>query len=1204
MLADRFIEAAGTGAAPVFVVPSAPDSEVLERALAERQGVLLGGLVLTFDELAGRILERTGGAPEPPSDVVRGLLLRRLAARAPQGVLGRSARFAGFAAALGRFTDECSAVGITPSELEQALTAAGGGSDEAGELARLVAAWREALAGERALDRPARLAEAARRAARSLAAWGGEPLFVYGFEELTRAQSELVSAIAARADVDCSLPFEPGRPAFDALSVPFERLAARADTIEELAPATSGPASLRLLERRLFSSSGGEGLAEPDGSVRLLEVAGAQGEAEAIAAEVAALLRSGVSPDEVLVVVPSVEAARGALERALAALDVPHAVDARIPLDRTPFGHALLGLCRFAWLGGGREHLFAWLRSPAAGLRRPLVDSWEGRIRGRGTPRWRRRLRAPLRAGRQAGGRGRGAAERRVAGRGAARRARAGCAERLRARRPRARRRADRARAARLARRRPRARGASRRSRSLRRRPRRSPCSSTWPSASATTAAPGACASSACAGRARTGPTSCSSPGSRRAGCPAAACPTPSSPMTLRAAARPARRRPRAPGSGRARPLPLLHGDHAGAPPAGAGAPGSRRRRRPARAVPVLGGGPRVLGDAAPVPLRRGLGELTQPLDTAPTRARAAARPGRALGAGREPCSPSASRPPTARPGRVAWRAHALRWPGRRSCATRSSWPRSWPRARASASRSSRAFLDCSQAWFVQRVLDPHDIDGVVDPKTRGSVAHAALQRLLRPAARGARQGRRRRRGPRARPALSCAASSPTAWRRSACRRGLARRARARPLARARPRRVPAGAEAERGHRFVPRRLEVTFGSDRSGPGLKRRPRPRRLRGQRAHRPHRRGPVLGPRPGAGLQVLARRSHSAAQIGKERRLQLPLYILALRAARARAGRRRLPAAVKGPSRAACCAPRCARTASRASPATTTVETESRAMLDEAPTRRARPCGRIRAATCVHDPSRASARPGAAAHDLPRRRAREWPEPSMIAQLTAQRAAVEARGVVVVSAGAGTGKTTVLVERVRAAIEAGLEPERVLVVTYTERAARELVVRVRARLAETDEAARRPPRSRSARSTASAPGSCASTPSRPDLPGVPRARRGGGDPARRGVRRALREAVDEEPDEALDLLGAYGGPRLARCSRRSTSGCARRGAADPGAAARRRSAGGDRPCASRLRLVAAYAAAASALARPAPPTCRPARRRLASRPTPSS
>jgi ATP-dependent helicase/nuclease subunit A len=65
---------------------------------------------------------------------------------------------------------------------------------------------------------------------------------------------------------------------------------------------------------------------------------------------------------------------------------------------------------------------------------------------------------------------------------------------------------------------------------------------------------------------------------------------------------------------------------------------------------------------------------------------------------------------------------------------------------------------------------------------------------------------------------------------------------------------------------------------------------------------------------------------------------------------------------------------------------------------------------------------------------------------------QLAGVEAGGEVFVSAGAGTGKTAVLVERVvRAVTERGLDVDSILVITYTRRAAGELRTRIRAALA---------------------------------------------------------------------------------------------------------------------------------------------------------
>jgi DNA helicase II / ATP-dependent DNA helicase PcrA len=65
---------------------------------------------------------------------------------------------------------------------------------------------------------------------------------------------------------------------------------------------------------------------------------------------------------------------------------------------------------------------------------------------------------------------------------------------------------------------------------------------------------------------------------------------------------------------------------------------------------------------------------------------------------------------------------------------------------------------------------------------------------------------------------------------------------------------------------------------------------------------------------------------------------------------------------------------------------------------------------------------------------------------------QRAAIEhVRGPVLVLAGAGTGKTTVLVERIAWLIEQGhARPDEILAITFTENAAAELKARVERRL----------------------------------------------------------------------------------------------------------------------------------------------------------
>ncbi|MGH2854861.1 MAG: UvrD-helicase domain-containing protein, partial [Solirubrobacteraceae bacterium] len=69
---------------------------------------------------------------------------------------------------------------------------------------------------------------------------------------------------------------------------------------------------------------------------------------------------------------------------------------------------------------------------------------------------------------------------------------------------------------------------------------------------------------------------------------------------------------------------------------------------------------------------------------------------------------------------------------------------------------------------------------------------------------------------------------------------------------------------------------------------------------------------------------------------------------------------------------------------------------------------------------------------------------------------EEAAARRRGPLLLAAGAGSGKTSVLVERfVRAVREDGVPPGRILAITFTERAAAELRGRVRARLLELGE-----------------------------------------------------------------------------------------------------------------------------------------------------
>jgi PD-(D/E)XK nuclease superfamily len=371
-LLDRYLE--NLDREPFLVVPNRAEVDRVERELLARHGALLGGTIGTFDDLF-ELLARGDGRRRPVvTEAQRTLVLRRALAGANLNGLGPSSRFSGFGETL------LSAI----SELESGLV----DPDEAGgELAALYRAYREELERLEVTDRDLERRYAVERVERELAAWEGRPVLAYGFEDLTGAQWALVQALAGRADVFVSLPYEPGRPAFASLGRTAADLGGLADgRVEELAPAYAEIAhpALAHLERTLFGE--GERPEPPplEGAVRFLEAAGSRGTLELVADEVLRLVRDGTPPEEIGLVCPSLDRLRAPLETALSTAGIQYAFEGRVRLGQIPFGHALLSALRFLWQGAERRDLFGFLRSPYSGLPRAHADYLEGRLRGLG----------------------------------------------------------------------------------------------------------------------------------------------------------------------------------------------------------------------------------------------------------------------------------------------------------------------------------------------------------------------------------------------------------------------------------------------------------------------------------------------------------------------------------------------------------------------------------------------------------------------------------------------------------------------------------------------------------------------------------------------------------------------------------------------------------------------------------------------------
>jgi ATP-dependent helicase/nuclease subunit B len=374
LLLDRYLAALDSpdGAEPVLIVPNVADVNRVELELLARSPALLGGSIGTFDDLFRRLAAGSTDARRQLGRVEQALLVRRVVNGAKLDGFARSAAHTGFVDSLERTLDELDEGLLAPNAV-------------GGELGVLYAGYRDELDRVERWDRGLLRSHAVERLRTDLDAWRGEPVFAYGFEDLTGAEWALLEALAARTEVTVSLPYEPGRPVFAALRRTAEDLAGLASgAVEELPPRyeTVAPPALAHLERALFADEPGD--APPlDGVVRFFEGAGSRGTLELVGEEVLALARGGMSPERIGVVVPGYDRIRGSLETVFGSFGIPYAVDGELRLTQTPLVHALAALLRFAWAGGTRGDLFGFLRSPFSGVERRAVDFVEGRLRGR-----------------------------------------------------------------------------------------------------------------------------------------------------------------------------------------------------------------------------------------------------------------------------------------------------------------------------------------------------------------------------------------------------------------------------------------------------------------------------------------------------------------------------------------------------------------------------------------------------------------------------------------------------------------------------------------------------------------------------------------------------------------------------------------------------------------------------------------------------
>ncbi|MEA2222339.1 MAG: hypothetical protein QOH83_715 [Solirubrobacteraceae bacterium] len=395
---DGYRAALRRGAGPILVVPTFADVEHYRNELAG-SGVVFGAQVVRFAWLIEECARRGGVRGRPLGTLARERIAATAVQAAPLRALAASARTRGFTVALLGLVDELEELRVTPQRLTQALRTWAAGDDGrrayADEVSGLYAGYRRRLERLGRLD--ARLYEAAALDAlrENSAAWGGTPVFFYGFDDLQPLQRDAVETLAGTgAHVTLSLAYEPGRMAFAGRATAFAELyregvehRALNARAEHYAPASRAP--LHHLERGLFELDEGQ-LFDPDpvdpgAAVTLLQGGGERAEIELVGAEVARLIREeGIAPEEIAVVLRAPADHAALLTEVFGGLGVRLALDRRVPFGHTPLGRGLVALARCALPDGSAEDLLAYLRTPGLLQHAELADRLETRARQEG----------------------------------------------------------------------------------------------------------------------------------------------------------------------------------------------------------------------------------------------------------------------------------------------------------------------------------------------------------------------------------------------------------------------------------------------------------------------------------------------------------------------------------------------------------------------------------------------------------------------------------------------------------------------------------------------------------------------------------------------------------------------------------------------------------------------------------------------------
>lgn len=373
-LLGLFIENIGRN--PLLVVPSSPEAHYIRRELLRLSGAIVGAEVVTYSRFIDDLAGRAALSQRRIDSTQQNYIVQRVTAATKLTALAKSAQYPGFYDAMTGFFDELTegmnSVEATTSAFAEWGKTRSRGADYLNDIGGLYRAYMETLEEHDVLTGQLLRWEIV-RALENGEISEARPIFMYGFDDFTTSQRRIIELLSVDTNITFTLTYED-TAAFESRKDAVETLLQSASSVIEARTSSASD-----MQQQARASRPSQQTAPQE--ITYLAAAGERGEVELAGIKILELLESGrYRPDEIVVVLRDPVLYARTLVQVFEDFNIPYSLNEPLPLRYSALGRAIHALARFAFEDGANADLVAYLRIRYPDMQE-AVDDFERSIR-------------------------------------------------------------------------------------------------------------------------------------------------------------------------------------------------------------------------------------------------------------------------------------------------------------------------------------------------------------------------------------------------------------------------------------------------------------------------------------------------------------------------------------------------------------------------------------------------------------------------------------------------------------------------------------------------------------------------------------------------------------------------------------------------------------------------------------------------------